>query len=121
MLSRLPQLRHAAAVYSTLQEGINKNITQEDAAAKELDFFDRDDFFSSAAVASVRERFGVDALRVQLSKQLVSLTQRELPKMKEALDEVLAQVGGLTRCCKLLSCNSKWLFVSLLLHCIAIT
>jgi hypothetical protein len=44
----------------------------------------------------VRERFGVDALRVQLSKQLVSLTQRELPKMKEALDEVLAQVGGLT-------------------------
>jgi hypothetical protein len=51
MLSRLPHLRHAAAFYSTLQEDINKNITQEDAAAKELDFFDRDDFFSSAAVA----------------------------------------------------------------------
>lgn len=76
-----------------LQEDINNNISQEEAAAKEREFFERDSFFGSADVVSVRERFGVDALRVQLSKQLVSLTQRELPKMKEALDEVLAQVG----------------------------
>jgi hypothetical protein len=78
-----------------LQEDINSNITQGEAAAKERDFFERDTFFGSADVMSVRERFGVDALRVQLSKQLVSLTQRELPKMKEALDKVLAEVGGM--------------------------
>lgn len=57
------------------QEDIN-NITQEEEAAKEQEFFSRDPFFASDAVASVKERFGVDALRVQLSKQLVSLTQR---------------------------------------------
>jgi hypothetical protein len=76
-------------------------MIQEEAAAKEVDFFERDTFFSSAAVASVRkeQRFGVDALRMQLSKQLVSLTQRELPKMKEALDAVLAEVGDNTYCC----------------------
>jgi hypothetical protein len=77
------------------QEDINKNISQEEAAAKERYFYERDTFFGSAVsdVMSVREGFGVDTLRVQLSKQLVSLTQRELPKMKEALDKVLAEVG----------------------------
>ena len=58
-----------------MQKDIDNNITQEDAAAKEQDFFSRDPFFASDAVASVKDRFGVDALRVQLSKQLVSLTQ----------------------------------------------
>jgi hypothetical protein len=80
-------------LHHALQADINDNISREDAAAKEHEFFKRDAFFGSTAVALVRERFGVDALRVQLSKQLVSLTQRELPKMKEALDELLAQVS----------------------------
>eukprot|EP00775_Hariotina_reticulata_P010753 gene10753-10909_t len=52
-----------------------------------------DAFFSSESVPSnVRQRFGVDVLRAQLSQQLVDLTQRELPKMQQALDSTLAQV-----------------------------
>lgn len=37
-------------------------------------------------------RFGVDALRLQLSRQLVELTQTEMPRMKEAIDATLQQV-----------------------------
>jgi hypothetical protein len=42
--------------------------------------------------SDVRQRFGVDVLRGQLSQQLVDLTQRELPKMQKALDSTLAHV-----------------------------
>lgn len=41
----------------------------------------------------VRQRLGVDVLRMQLSKQLVELTQRELPEMQKTLDRTLAEVG----------------------------
>lgn len=75
------------------QEDINKGMTPAGAAAKEMTFFQQDPFFGSEAVAGMADHFGVDALRVQLSKQLVSLTQRELPNMKAALEEVLEQVG----------------------------
>lgn len=75
------------------QEDINKGMSPAGAAAKEMTFFQQDPFFSSEAVAGMADHFGVDALRVQLSKQLVSLTQRELPNMKAALEEVLEQVG----------------------------
>lgn len=59
----------------------------------EATFFQQDPFFGSEAVAGMGDRFGVDALRAQLSKQLVSLTQRELPRMKAAVEEVLEQVS----------------------------
>lgn len=74
-LNDLPAVSAPCPVHPALQEDINNNITQE-AAAKEQEFFSRDPFFASDAVASVKDRFGVDALRVQLSKHLVSLTQR---------------------------------------------
>lgn len=67
-------------------------MTREWAAAKEETFFSTDTFFGSECVASVKERFGVTALRGQLSRQLVALTQRELPKMKAALESTLQQV-----------------------------
>lgn len=70
-------------------------MTQEQAAVKEDKFFEQDPFFGSERVAPFRSRCGVDALRVQLSKQLVALTQRELPKMKQALEEAVVQVGAM--------------------------
>lgn len=47
-----------------------------------------------AATTTPQHRFGVDALRVQLSERLVELTQKELPRMKEAIDNTLLQVGS---------------------------
>jgi hypothetical protein len=72
-----------------LQKDIDNNFSQDEAATKEQEFFSRDPFFASDAVASVKDRFGVDALRVQLSKQLVSLTQRgEQPAARGAVSDV---------------------------------
>jgi hypothetical protein len=68
-------------------------MTPAAAAAKEAAFFQSDPFFGSEAVAGMGDRFGVDALRAQLSKQLVSLTQRELPEMKATVEDVLQQVS----------------------------
>lgn len=76
-----------------LQADLNNNISAAEAADKEAKFFREDGFFSSEHVEAVRHRFGVGALRSELSKQLVSLTQRELPKMKQALEEAIEKVG----------------------------
>jgi hypothetical protein len=81
-------------VINPSQQDINKNMSAADAAAKEAHFFANDAFFSGDLRLSraVCDHFGVDALRTQLSKQLVALTQRELPGMKHALEHVLAEV-----------------------------
>jgi hypothetical protein len=81
-------------VINPSQQDINNNMSAADAAAKESNFFASDAFFSGdlRLGRAVRDRFGVDALRTQLSKQLVVLTQRELPGMKHALEHVLAEV-----------------------------
>jgi hypothetical protein len=85
-------------VINPSQQDLNNSMTAAEAATKEADFFKTDAFFSSDPRVSraVRERFGVDALRVQLSRQLVQLTQRELPGMKHALEQALTQVRELS-------------------------
>lgn len=70
-------------------------MTQAQAAEKEATFFSTDPFFASDEVAAFRDRLGVTALRADLSKQLVALTQREVPKLKKAVDDTLEQVGHL--------------------------
>jgi hypothetical protein len=59
-------------VINPSQQDINNNMTAAEAAAKEADFFSSDAFFSADPRLSraVRERFGVDALRAQLGRQL---------------------------------------------------
>ncbi|KAF6262011.1 P-loop containing nucleoside triphosphate hydrolase protein [Scenedesmus sp. NREL 46B-D3] len=81
-------------VINPSQQDLNSNMTAAEAAAKEAEFFKADAFFSSdpRLGRAARGRCGVDALRAQLSRQLVQLTQRELPGMKHALEQVLAEV-----------------------------
>jgi hypothetical protein len=83
-------------VINPSQQDLNNNMTAVEAATKEAKFFKTDAFFSGdpRVSRSVRDRFGVDALRVQLSRQLVQLTQRELPGMKHALEHVLTEVSA---------------------------
>lgn len=88
----LPVLSHALARMHHPQADLNDNISAAAAAAKEAKFFKTDSFFGSEQVAAHRGRFGVDNLRSALSMQLVSLTQRELPKMKQALEEAIEKV-----------------------------
>jgi hypothetical protein len=88
-------------VINPSQQDINNNMSAAEAAAKEAAFFASDAFFSGdpRLGSAVRDRFGVDALRLQLSRQLVALTQRELPGMKAALQAVTAQVSSASLAC----------------------
>ena len=54
------------------QAELQSGITAEDAAAREAAFFRDDPFWSSADLAALQGRFGVDNLRQELSVQLVS-------------------------------------------------
>ncbi|WIA22588.1 hypothetical protein OEZ86_009573 [Tetradesmus obliquus] len=93
--SYLLRLRYYVVVNPSPKD-ISNNMSAAEAADKEAHFFDSDAFFSSDSrlKTTVRERFGVGALRQQLSRQLVALTQRELPGMKHALEQGLAQLNA---------------------------
>jgi hypothetical protein len=78
------------------QQDIIDNISAEQAAAKEEAFFDSHSEFgiNSRVSSDARSRLGIDALRMQLSEQLVELTKRELPKMQTAVTHALEEVRG---------------------------
>jgi hypothetical protein len=83
-------------VKNPTQQDILNNISAAQAAAKEAAFFATDAVFGASSDLSkeARSRFGIDALRTQLSNQLVELTKRELPNMQTAVTRVLDEVSG---------------------------
>lgn len=70
---------------------LEDNMSLEEAAAKESSFFSSKAEFASAPFA-VQQRYGVQALREALSKELVVLAQRELPKLRKSVEDKLAKV-----------------------------
>lgn len=80
-------------VVNPTQAELNQHVTLEAATVKEHTFFQTHPVFSSQT-AEMKARFGIDALRKALSRQLVELAECELPKIKDAVNDALQEVSA---------------------------
>jgi hypothetical protein len=75
-----------------VQKELDAQITFQEARDNETTFFATTPPWCDE-LSALSHRFGVRALSAELSRQLVALTSRALPGMKQCVDESLEEVA----------------------------